>query len=97
MAGPIGTEKIKQALRFTRLGDSVAVVLKGNLGQRAAVLVGLGMIAFAVYWSWQWGALILGGWLLCYLGLYDYERDTAMRGSEAPSEERAREAESGGR
>ena len=77
------TEKVRETLRFTRLSDSIAVVLKGNLGQRAAVLVGLGMIAFGVYCSWEWGAVILAGWFLCYLGLRDFERDTMLRGGGA--------------
>ena len=79
MAQPGGTgDKVKDSLRFSRLGDSIFVVLKGNFAQRMTVLSGLVMIAFPVVYHWKWGAVILAGWILCYLGLRDYEREITL-------------------
>jgi hypothetical protein len=64
----------KEAIKATTPARLVSVFAGGTLGQRSVLLLGLGAVAFAVFKSLIWVALAVGGWVLCFFAVRDYER-----------------------
>ena len=66
--------KVKDAAQITTPARLVGVLAGGSLGQRAVAVLGLGLIAFAIFKSLGWVAVAIVGWVLCYFSIHDYER-----------------------
>ena len=68
----------KDAIQATTPARIVSVLAGGSLGQRSVLLVGLGVVAFSLFKSLLWVALAVGGWMLCYFAVRDYERTNEL-------------------
>jgi hypothetical protein len=67
-------EKVRSAVKATVPVRLVAVLAGGSLGQRAVATIGLAVVVFAVLKCLTWVALVVGGWILVYFAIRDYER-----------------------
>ena len=64
----------KGTLRAATPMRLVSVLAGGTLGQRAVAVIGLVLMAYAIMESLVWVAMLLGGFLLCFFAVRDYER-----------------------
>ena len=69
---------VKGAIRTTTPARVVSVLAGGTLGQRVVTTLGLVAVAFAIYQSLIWGIMLVGGWMLCFFAIRDYERLNSM-------------------
>ncbi len=69
-----GFGKWKSSLSAMSLGRVLAVMGAGTLGQRVTLLLGFGVIVFALFQALPWFAIALGGALLCWFAVRDFDR-----------------------
>ncbi len=62
------------SLATMSLARVLAVMGAGTLGQRVTLLIGLGVIVFALFQALPWFALALGGAILCWFAVRDFDR-----------------------
>lgn len=67
-------QQARDAVRVTTPARLVGVFAGGTLGQKTVLVLGIGLIAFAVFKSIIWVAMALAGWLLCFFAVRDFER-----------------------
>jgi hypothetical protein len=65
---------IKNFIKTNFITQITGVMVKGSLGQKVAVLLGLLIFLFGAYMAIKWILLIIGGYIIVYLGFKDYER-----------------------
>ena len=58
---------------FTRMSG---LMLKGTLGQKVAVIIGVVAVLFGIYKTFQWLLLIIGGYIIVFLAFKDFENMT---------------------
>ena len=66
--------EVRDAVRVTTPARVLNVLVGGTLGQRTVLVLGIGVVVFALFKSLLWLALVLGGWVLCYFAVRDFER-----------------------
>ena len=69
-----GFGRWKSALGAMSCLRVLAVMGAGTLGQRVTLLIGLGVIVFALFQALPWFALALGGGILCWFAVRDFDR-----------------------
>jgi hypothetical protein len=65
---------IKNFLKANFITQMTGVMVKGSLGQKVAVVLGLLIFLFGAYMAIKWILLIIGGYIIVYLAFKDYER-----------------------
>ncbi len=64
----------KNFIKTNFITQLTGVMIKGSLGQKVAVVIGLLLFLFGAYKAIQWILLIIGGYAIVYLAFKDYER-----------------------
>jgi hypothetical protein len=65
---------IKNFIKTNFITQITGVMVKGSLGQKVAVILGMLIFLFGAYMAIKWILLIIGGYIIVYLGFKDYER-----------------------
>lgn len=66
-------ENMKSFVKLNFITRMSGIMLKGTLGQKVAVIVGLVAMLFGIYKTFQWLLLIIGGYIIVFLAFKDYE------------------------
>lgn len=69
-----GLGKWKTSLSTMSLARVLAVMGAGSLGQRVTLLLGIGVVVFALFQALPWFAVALGGGILCWFAVRDFDR-----------------------
>ena len=65
---------IKNFIKTNFITQITGVMVRGSLGQKVAVMLGMLIFLFGAYMAIKWILLIIGGYIIVYLGFKDYER-----------------------
>lgn len=65
---------LKNFIKTNFITQITGVMVKGTLGHKVAVILGLIIFLFGAYKAIQWILLIIGGYVIVYLAFKDYER-----------------------
>ena len=65
---------VKTFIKTNFITQITGVMVRGSLGQKVAVVLGLLVFLFGAYMAIKWILLIIGGYVVVYLGFKDYER-----------------------
>ncbi len=66
--------KLKSSLTAMSFARVLAVMGAGTLGQRVTLLLGTGIIVFAIFQALPWFGMAIGGALLCWFAVRDFDR-----------------------
>lgn len=69
-----GFGKWKSSLNAMSFARVLAVMGAGTLGQRVTLLLGLGVIVFALFQALPWFGLAVLGGALCWLAVRDFDK-----------------------
>ena len=67
-------QSVKTLIRVNFISRITGIMLKGNLGQKVAVVIGCLGILMGLYKAFFWLLLALGGYIICFLAFQDYDR-----------------------
>jgi len=66
----------KAFVKLNFLTRITSIMLKGTLGQKVAVVLGIFCIIFGIYKTFIWLLLMLGGYLVVFLAFKDFDSMT---------------------
>ncbi len=64
----------KSSLGTMSFARVLAVMGAGTLGQRVTTLLGVGAVVFALFQALPWFGIALGGMILCWFAVRDFDR-----------------------
>ena len=65
---------LKNFIKTNFITQITGIMVKGTLGHKVAVILGLLILAFGAYKALLWFLFIIGGYVIIYVAFKDYER-----------------------
>ena len=65
---------LKNFIKTNFITQITGIMVKGTLGHKVAVILGLLILLFGAYKALLWFLFIIGGYVIVYVAFKDYER-----------------------